>query len=138
MRSAFGIDPLEGLWLSFEEFEQLAGGTVQSGGGDFEVESAAGDEVQRFGEDGGVIFVFGIHGDSGVPAPFEPQGAGLVLFTDRSSHGEREVDAQAMDRGVLVVGLTSSFAGLGEDMGGSMVDDDGGFDLVSVLSTRAG
>lgn len=65
-----------------------------------------------------------------------PQIAGLVRLDviNGASAGDRQVDAQSIDRLFAIVFLSSPFTRLSNHFGWQMLDDDRRFNFIAVLS----
>ena len=148
-----GVDAVEGGGGVLEQFDQLAGGGAEVGGGGLHVVFVRGDGIEGLGEEGGEVVVAGIDDDApaaaaGLPEIAggcgvrrvripTPRGLGVGIGESGGAVLEGEFEAEAEEGGAMVLLLAAPLTGLGGEAGGAVAEDDGCFDLVTVLAAGA-
>ena len=129
------VDEPERAGFSLEEPGQLRWGAAERGRCGSRVVAVRVEEVERLGEDGGEVAVLGRDGDPPPSASRLPERARVLVESGRAADLERQVEAEAPERGAEVLGLAPPLARLGHDPGRTMGQDDRRLDLVAVLAT---
>ncbi len=122
-----------------QQLDELRVGALKAEGGLVGVEFAGLDDVEGFGEEGGVVTVGWIAGDAalGAGSGHPEVGTGVTQWDGPADlRREREAKTEYGD-GLVLLGA-AALARVGFDAGWCVVKGDLGFDLVAVLATGAG
>ena len=98
---------------------------------------AGEQDVEGLGQQRGKVVVLGVDVDPPAAAPLPPKRAGRIrpfrAVADRSSDDQGQLEPEPLQRRAPVFTLGAPLGRLGGDSRGSVRQDDGGLDLVSIL-----